>query len=81
MESNISYNVVDSAAKSPYKTHKETAQILGVNPATLTTWTKWGCPCVYFGKVTSSRRGARPRFKIDEVEAWLKNRQMKGDVQ
>lgn len=68
-------------SKSHYITHKETAEAMKVTPATLSAWIKEGCPCVYFGKVTSSRRGSRPRFKIEEVEAWLKQRTKKGVAQ
>ncbi len=59
-------------------THKETANIIGITQATLTAWVKNGCPCIYVGKVTTSRRGARPRYQIEEVEQWIKERSKKG---
>lgn len=53
---------------------KEVAKALGVSEPTVTALTRQGMPCVYIGRVRTSRRGARPRYDLDKVRAWLETR-------
>lgn len=61
----------------PYIKPKELASYLGVSRSLISKWVRQGCPFVNIG---ASSDMLSPRFKIDEVEAWLKNRQVKGDA-
>ena len=53
---------------------KELAAALNVSPSLVSTWAKEGCPVEYMGKVQGSKRGACPRYRIEDVRAWLKQR-------
>lgn len=58
------------------KTQKEVATHFCVGVATVRRWHKAGCPRINVGsdKVT----GARPRYDLAAVRAWLENRTQKG---
>lgn len=40
-------------------------------------WVRMGMPCIYIGRVTEPRRGARPRYDLEKVKAWLEERSKK----
>ena len=49
----------------------ELAEKMRVSRALVSRWTKEGAPCVFIGRVRESRRGARPRYDMLQVRAWL----------
>lgn len=49
----------------------ELAEKMRVSRALVSRWTKEGAPCVFIGRVRESRRGARPRYDMQQVRAWL----------
>lgn len=53
------------------------ASRLNVSRSLVSKWMDEGCPFINVG---GTNKKTCPRFKIDEVEAWLKNRQVKGDA-
>lgn len=56
---------------------REIAEALRVSKNTVTAWTREGLPCIYIGKITEPRRGARPRYDLEKVKAWLEERSKK----
>lgn len=56
-------------------TRREIAKHFKVAPDTITRWAKQGLPAIYIGKVREVAKGARPRYLLSQVMAWLKNRQ------
>lgn len=52
----------------------ELAEKLRVSRALVSRWTKEGVPCVFIGRVRESKRGARPRYSLADVRAWLESR-------
>lgn len=59
-------------------TQKELSEILKVSEHTIRRLTKAGMPCLYVG--TTGHRGSNSavRYNLEEVQAWLKDRQQKG---
>nr|DAW90864.1 MAG TPA: Redirecting phage packaging protein C packaging protein, DNA Binding [Bacteriophage sp.] len=58
-------------------TAAELAQSLRVHKNTVSMWARMGMPCIYIGRVTEPRRGARPRYDLEKVKAWLEERSKK----
>lgn len=52
----------------------ELAEKMRVSRALVSRWTKEGAPCVFIGRITESKRGARPRYILADVRAWLESR-------
>lgn len=52
----------------------EIAEKMRVSRALVSRWTKEGAPCVFIGRITESKRGARPRYILADVRAWLESR-------
>ena len=52
----------------------ELAEKMRVSRALVSRWTKEGVPCVFIGRITESKRGARPRYSLADVRAWLESR-------
>lgn len=50
------------------------SKVLGVSPRTITELTKEGLPVIYLGRVQRVRRGAHPRYDLEEVKSWLRQR-------
>lgn len=50
------------------------SKVLGVSPRTITELTKEGLPVIYLGRVQRVRRGAHPRYDLEEVKSWLRER-------
>ena len=61
-------------------TAAELAEKIGVSRALVSRWTKEGAPCVFIGSVRESRRGARPRYDMQQVFAWLEGRDARKEV-
>lgn len=55
---------------------KRAAEILGVSPGTLGVWRCTGRYRLPFFKV-----GRRVRYRVSDLEAWLKKRQVNGDME
>lgn len=62
-------------------TGSELAEKMRVSRALVSRWTKEGVPCVFIGRVRESRRGARPRYDVQQVRAWLETRTKGKEVQ
>lgn len=60
--------------ESQFMRGKELAQVLRVSRPLVSRWTKEGMPCIYIGVVQESRRGARPRYNLEQVMAWLESK-------
>lgn len=58
----------------------ELAEKMRVSRALVSRWTKEGAPCVFIGSVRESRRGARPRYDMQQVFAWLEGRDARKEV-
>lgn len=56
----------------------ELAKSLSVSRALVSKWNKKGLPCFFIGEIKEHKRGARPRYDLAEVRAWLENRTQKG---
>ena len=52
----------------------------GVSRRTVTAWRAAGCPCVCVGAAVAGN-GARPRFILARVVAWLEAKNRKGALQ
>ena len=50
------------------------AEALGISPRAVTMLTKEGCPVSYMGIVKQVKRGAHPRYDLEEVKRWLRDR-------
>lgn len=57
----------------------ELAKALSVSRALVSKWNKKGLPCFFIGDVKEHKRGARPRYDLAEVRAWLETRTQKGE--
>lgn len=58
------------------KTQKEIAAHFSVGVATIRRWHGLGCPRVYVS-LNQAGTGARPRYDLTEVRAWLESRSRK----
>ena len=71
----------DKVKEGGLLTGSELAEKMRVSRALVSRWTKEGVPCVFIGRVRESRRGARPRYDVQQVRAWLENRSAGKEVQ
>lgn len=55
----------------------ELAASMRVSRNTVISWTREGCPCVYYGVKCSPGRGSRPRYDLEKVKTWLEERSKK----
>lgn len=55
-------------------TQKELAAELKISTSCIGALMKEGLPCLFVGKRGRGGRGSRPRYYIDEVEAWMRSR-------
>lgn len=56
----------------------ELAAALGVSVVTVYRWKKQGCPCVEEKPNRAGVTGSRPRYNLQAVRAWLKQRNEMG---
>lgn len=56
----------------------ELAAALGVSVVTVYRWKKQGCPCVEEKPNRAGVTGSRPRYNLQAVRAWLKQRNETG---
>lgn len=61
-------------------TQKQLAHTFGVAVSTVRVWHKKGCPHFYIGDKTKGS-GARPRYDVQQVRAWLVERTSRKEVQ
>lgn len=59
--------------KEEFLTRKQLAETLKVSVVTIQRWGQEGCPTFEIGKA-SSPKGARPRYRLSGVLAWLGER-------
>ena len=71
----------DKVKEGGLLTGSELAEKMRVSRALVSRWTKEGVPCVFIGRVRESRRGARPRYDVQQVRAWLETRTKGKEVQ
>ncbi len=62
-----------------YLKRNEVAKRCGVSPRMVSGWVREGCPVIYMGRKRSPGRGSQPRFLIEEVEGWLRERSRSGE--
>lgn len=59
--------------KTIYLTSEELCKALKISKGSLARLNKEGCPRVYFS-VVMGKQGTHPRYKLDDVTAWLEKR-------
>lgn len=69
----VMQNKANKTINERMMTGRELAETMQVSRALISRWTKEGVPCVFIGKVKESRRGARPRYDLQQVHAWLQS--------
>lgn len=70
---NIKPTKEDGLRQTPYITSEELRKALKISKGTLVQFNKEGCPRVYFG-LGMGKKGSNPRYKLDDVTAWLEKR-------
>ncbi len=73
----ITVHMEQILGKARLLNQRELAAFLRVSKHTVISWTKEGCPRVYYGIKCSPGRGSRPRYDLEKVKAWLEERSKK----